>query len=109
MRAEARDEMLEPHRRPKIIDFGHCVLVVAITVEVGQTRPSFGETQILIGHGFLLTVRRGATADYRAMRERLESAPGLLRRGSDYVASELLDLLIDHYRSEEHTSELQSL
>ncbi|MBO9354688.1 magnesium and cobalt transport protein CorA [Bordetella petrii] len=97
IRPKTREEMLEPHRRPKIIDFGHCVLVVAITVEVGQTRPSFGETQILIGRGFLLTVRRGATANYRALRERLEAAPDLLRRGSDYVASELLDLLIDHY------------
>jgi len=97
IRPKTRDEMLEPHRRPKIIDFGHCVLVVAITVEIDQGRPAFGETQILIGRGFLLTVRRGATANYSVLRERLESAPDLLRRGSDYVASELLDLLIDHY------------
>lgn len=94
---KARDEMLEPHRRPKIIDFGHCVLVVAITVEVDQGRPAYGETQILIGHGFLITVRRGATATHSALRERLEAAPDLLQRGSDYVASELLDLLIDRY------------
>ncbi|OZI17837.1 magnesium and cobalt transport protein CorA [Bordetella genomosp. 7] len=94
---KARDEMLEPHRRPKIIDFGHCVLVVAVTVEIGSNRPMFGETQIVIGRGFLLTVRRGATSDYRALRARLESAPDLLRRGSDYIASELLDLLVDHY------------
>jgi len=97
VRPKTRDEMLEPHRRPKIIDFGHCVLVVAITVEIDQGRPAFGETQILIGRGFLVTVRRGATASHSALRERLESAPDLLRRGSDYVASELLDLLIDRY------------
>ncbi|MCD0503561.1 magnesium and cobalt transport protein CorA [Bordetella petrii] len=97
IRPKTRDEMLESHRRPKIIDFGHCVLVVAITVEVDQGRPVFGETQILIGRGFLVTVRRGATASHSSLRERLESAPDLLRRGSDYVASELLDLLIDRY------------
>lgn len=94
---KARDEMIELHRRPKIIDFGHCVLVVAITVEVDHGRPSFGETQIVIGRGFLITVRRGATANHSGLRERLESAPDLLRRGSDYIASELLDLLIDRY------------
>lgn len=94
---KACEEMIEPHRRPKIIDFGNCVLVVAITVEVDHSRPIFGETQIVIGQGYLMTVRRGATANHSALRERLESAPDLLRRGSDYVASELLDLLIDRY------------
>ncbi|MVW70556.1 magnesium and cobalt transport protein CorA [Bordetella sp. 15P40C-2] len=97
IRPKAREEMLEVHRRPKVIDFGHCVLVVGITVEVGQGRPSFGETQIVIGDGYLVTVRRGATANHSGLRERLESAPDLLRRGSDYVASELLDLLVDRY------------
>lgn len=99
VRPGARDEMLETHRRPKIIDFGQCVLVVAITVEINQGRPTFGETQVVIGRGFLLTVRRGAAATHRELRERLESAPDLLRRGSDYIASELLDLLVDRYLS----------
>src|SRR5690606_35892790 len=52
-----RDEMLEPHRRAKIVDYGNMVLVVAITVEVDSQRPLFGETQLLIGRGFLVTVR----------------------------------------------------
>jgi len=92
-----REEMLEPHRRAKILDYGNMVLIVAPTVEVGTERPAFGETQLLIGEGFLVTVRRGATAPYTVLRERLEAVPDLLRRGSDYVASELLDLLADRY------------
>jgi magnesium transporter len=95
--SKAREEILEPHRRPKIIDFGDCVLIIAITVEVDHGRPIFGETQIVIGRGYLMTVRRGSTANHSALRERLELAPDLLRRGSDYIASELLDLLIDRY------------
>ena len=47
-----QEEMLEPHRRPKIIDYGNMVLIVAITVEVEAERPIFGETQFLIGDGF---------------------------------------------------------
>ena len=39
-----QEEMLEPHRRPKIIDYGNMVLIVAITVEVEAERPIFGET-----------------------------------------------------------------
>ncbi|MDQ2147428.1 magnesium and cobalt transport protein CorA [Alcaligenaceae bacterium C4P045] len=94
---KAEEELLAPHRRPKIIDFGNAVLVVAITVEVGNERPIFGETQILIGKGYLLTVRRGAVSTHRELRERLENAPELLARGSDFVAAELLDLLVDRY------------
>ncbi|ARP94916.1 magnesium and cobalt transport protein CorA [Bordetella genomosp. 13] len=91
------EEMLEPHRRAKILDYGNMVLVVAPTVEVESERPLFGETQLLIGEGFLVTVRRGAVAPHTSLRERLEAVPDLLRRGSDYVASELLDMLADRY------------
>ncbi len=95
--AQIIDEMLAPHRRPKILDFGPVVLVVAITVEVNGDRPAFGETQLLIGCGFLVTVRRGATASHQALRARLETLPKQLARGSDFVASEILDLLADRY------------
>jgi len=92
-----QEEMLETHRRPKIIDYGNMILIVAATVEVEAERPIFGETQFLIGDGFLVTVRRGATAGHSPLRERLEASPDLLKRGSDYVASELLDWLVDRY------------
>ncbi|SAI72493.1 magnesium transporter [Bordetella ansorpii] len=91
------EEMLEPHRRAKILDYGDMVLVVAPTVELDNQRPVFGETQLLIGSGFLVTVRRGAISPHTTLRERLEAVPDLLRRGSDYVASEVLDLLADRY------------
>ena len=94
---KAIEELKAPHKRPKIIDFGKAVLVVAITVEVGNQKPVFGETQLLIGKGFLLTIRRGATASHSELRERLEAAPELLARGSDFVASEVLDLIVDRY------------
>lgn len=94
---KAREELIAPHRRPKIIDFGKAVLIVAITVEMDGQKPLFGETQIVIGQGFLVTIRRGAAATHSELRERLEAAPELLARGSDFVASELLDLLVDRY------------
>ena len=71
-----QEEMLEPHRRPKIIDYGNMVLIVAITVEVEAERPIFGETQFLIGDGF----RHRAARRHRRpqLRERLEASPDLL-------------------------------
>jgi len=91
------EELLATHRRPKIIDFDSVVLVVAATVEAGAARPAFGATVLLIGKGFLVTIRRGAGGDYRSVRARLEALPDLLARGADFVASELLDLLVDRY------------
>lgn len=94
---KAVDELIATHRRPKIIDFGNAVLIVAITVEIENQKPLFGETQIVIGTGFLLTVRRGASSSHTELRQRLEASPDLLARGSDFIAAELLDLLVDRY------------
>lgn len=94
---KAMDELVAPHRRPKIIDFGNALLIVAITVELDNQKALFGETQIVIGKGFLLTIRRGASSSHTELRKRLEAAPDLLARGSDFVAAELLDLLVDRY------------
>lgn len=94
---KALEELQAPHRRPKIIDYGNVVLVVTITVEMNHDRPVFGESQLVIGKGFLLTVRRGAVASNTELRERLESAPELLARGADFIAAELLDFLVDRY------------
>lgn len=91
------EEINLKHRRPKIVDFGPLVLAIAITVEVGTERPTFGETQLLIGRGVLVTIRRGAAASHSELRQRLEAAPELLERGSDFIASELLDLMVDRY------------
>lgn len=94
---KAIEEINEVHRRPKIIEYAELTQVVAVTVEVEHMKPAFGETQLLIGRGFLLTVRRGAMASHRDLRTHLESSPEFLDRGSDYIASALLDLLVDRY------------
>jgi magnesium transporter len=94
---KAIEEIASPHRRPKVVEYEHLTLIVAITVEVESFKPSFGDTQILIGKGFLVTIRRGATATYLELRDQLENSPEFLGRGADYVASALLDLLVDRY------------
>ena len=58
------EELIAPHRRPKLLEFSNCLIVVAITLGLKELRPIFGTTQILIAHGLLLTVRRGSNSNY---------------------------------------------
>lgn len=93
------EDLQARHRLPKVMDYDAVVLVVAMTVEIraADGLPAFGETQMLIGKNFLLTIRRGALAPHTELRRRLENKPDRLARGSDYIAAELIDLLIDRY------------
>ena len=93
------EDLQAKHRMPKVMDYDAVVLVVAMTVEVNASDglPVYGATQMLIGSNFLLTIRRGAVAPHTELRRRLESMPDKLARGADFIAAELLDLLIDRY------------
>ncbi len=94
---DALEELLTPHRRPKLIELHDVLLLVVITVGLKDKRPVLGETQIVIGKHFFLTIRRASQSRYAEVRRRFEHSPALLDRGADYVASELLDLIVDHY------------
>ncbi|MFX8339480.1 hypothetical protein ABTL37_20120, partial [Acinetobacter baumannii] len=50
-----------------------------------------------LGPDYLVTIRRGTTAGYMPLRQRLEECPDLIARGTDFIASELIDLLIEQY------------
>ncbi|MBK1779742.1 magnesium and cobalt transport protein CorA [Advenella sp. WQ 585] len=96
--ADATEEIIKKHGRPKVIDYGEYIQIVAMTVSKENNRkPVFGEIQIIFGIGFLMTVRRGAAVSNTLLRERLEGCPDLIARGSDYVAAEILDVLADSY------------
>lgn len=86
------------HRLPKVMDYDAVVLIVAMTVEVSsEGKPLFGETQLLIGRNFLLTTRRAASSSHTSLRSKLEKLPSRIARGPDYIATELIDLMIDRY------------
>lgn len=97
--AHVLEDLQAKHRLPKVMDYDAVVLVVAMTVEISASNglPAYGETQMLIGRNFLLTIRRGAVTSHTELRLRLERMPDKLARGSDYIAAELLDLLVDRY------------
>src|SRR3546814_18913267 len=84
----AKGEIIEPHRRPKVMEFRNMTLIVVATVEIDSLHPVFGETQLVIGNGFLVTVRRGATATHYSLRQHLESVPELIRSDERRVGTE---------------------
>ncbi len=93
------EDLFAEHLVAKVVDHDAHVQIVAMTVEIDPAKgaPIFGETQMILGRKFLFTIRRGAVAPYSGLRQRLENAPDRLTRGSDYIAAELLDYLIDRY------------
>jgi magnesium transporter len=93
------EDLMSSHQMAKVVDYDAHIQIVAMTVEIDPQNgtPVFGETQMIVGRKFLLTIRRGAVAPYSGLRQRLEYQPDRLARGSDYVVAELLDFMIDRY------------
>lgn len=93
----ATQEILKRHSRPKVIDYGDYILIVAITMARENKKIVYGEMQMIFGQSFILTVRRGGAVSNVLLRQRLEHSPELIARGSDFVVAEILDCVADSY------------
>lgn len=91
------EEMQTKHRRPKVVEYEGASLVVLVTFRVDQGGLSFGESQILFGEGFLISVWRGTTLNDQEVQDYLEDNLDLISRGADYIAAEILDFVTDDY------------
>ena len=78
---------------------------MARTAQVVDGQISFGETHIFVGHGYVVSVRHGASTSYAAVRERCESCPAVLARGEDYILYAILDFIVDNYAPVVQTAE----
>jgi magnesium transporter len=85
------------HQRPKLEQYGECLFVVTRTAQMVDGRIAFGETDIFVGKGYVVSVRHGASSSYAAVRDRAESAPASLAKGEDYVLYAILDFIVDNY------------
>lgn len=91
------EEMQTKHRRPKVVEYEGLSLVVAITFTAEQGVLRFGETQLLFGDGFLISVWRNTELTDQEIQGYLEESPDLIARGADYIAAEILDFITDDY------------
>jgi magnesium transporter len=85
------------HQHPKIEQYGDALFIVARTAQMVDGKVAFGETHLFVGRGYVVSVRHGASASYRAVRERCESCPKTLAHGEFYILYAILDFIVDNY------------
>lgn len=91
------EEVTSKHTRPKVVEYEKASLVVAITIHNKSGGVQFGESQILFGEGFIISIWRHTALSDVETNQYLEEAPELIARGADYVVAEILDYITDDY------------
>ena len=85
------------HQRPKVEDYGDSLFVVMHLLDLTTEGFNVGEVHIFIGRNYVLSVRNHSEQHFRAVRERCEREPHLLRQGAGFVLYALMDATVDRY------------
>lgn len=93
----AIEDALEAHQRPKLEAYGDTTFLVLRTAFLLNDHIAFGETEIFVGQGYIISVRHGESASYSKVRQRAECAPKQLSNGEDYVLYAITDFVVDNY------------
>lgn len=94
------EDALGAHQRPKYEDYGDYIQIV---LKMCNWDESAGETvlqqvSLVVGRGFVISFQERTGDVFEAIRERLRSGAGRIRRmGPDYLAYCLLDAVVDGY------------
>ncbi len=94
----AIDDALNAHQRPKIETYGESLFIVVKTAQLVNQKVSYGETHLFIGSNFLVSIRHGASASYKQVREYCERNTKMLSKGSGFALYALLDFVVDNYQ-----------
>lgn len=95
----AIEDCLEPTHHPKVEEFDDHLFIIIHAVDFSVAKERFGTTEldIFLGERFLVTFHRKSVRSITTMRERYQKMEWVLRRGTDYLLHEVLDLLVDYY------------
>ncbi len=93
----AIEDALHAHQRPKIETYGETTFVALRTAFLAEGHIAFGETEIFVGRGYVISVRHGGSASYAPVRQRAEASPKQLVHGEDYVLHAIVDFIADNY------------
>lgn len=85
------------HQRPKVEEYGNSLFVALRTAEMVDNDVCLGETHILVGPRYVISVRHGSLLPYTSVRAKCENLPDLLNRGPAFVLYALMDFIVDHY------------
>jgi magnesium transporter len=93
----AIEDAAKAHQRPKLEQYGESLFIAARTAQIHEGKISFGETNLFVGRGYVVSVRHGPSTPYTAVRERCEACPAALANGEHYVLHAILDFIVDNY------------
>ena len=93
----AIEDALLAHQLPKLDVYGDQLFVVARPAYLADGEIRYGETSVFVGNTFIISVRHGSERAHSGLRQQLESSPGLLQHGVDYVLHAILDFIVDGY------------
>ncbi|MGW1023324.1 magnesium/cobalt transporter CorA [Streptomyces sp. NPDC002577] len=95
----AVEDALKAHQRPKLEVYDDSLFLVLkpVVYEPQGDTVSSDEVMLFLGESFVVTVRHGGGAPLKAVRQRLESEPDLLRQGPTAVMYAIADAIVDRY------------
>ena len=107
----AIEDALHAHQRPKIETYGETTFVALRTAFLAEGHIAFGETEIFVGRGYVISVRYGGSASYAPVRQCAEAYPKQLAHGEDYVLYAIVDFIADNYLTvvEQLADEIEAL
>jgi magnesium transporter len=92
------EDVHQAHQRPKLDVYGDVIFLAIRTAQLAPgERIDFGETHLIVGKGFVISIRHGASASYTPVRTRCERSPELMRIGEPFIVYAILDFIADNY------------
>ncbi|MDT8903665.1 magnesium/cobalt transporter CorA [Anaeroselena agilis] len=93
------EDILNTHQRPKQEDYGDYLYIVFQAFVLEQDGTMAGEqVSMIVGDGYVLSFQESGRELFKAVRERINSGKGRIRReGADYLAYSLIDTIVDNY------------
>ncbi|HEX3969946.1 MAG TPA: magnesium/cobalt transporter CorA [Stellaceae bacterium] len=92
------EDVHQAHQRPKLDVYGDVIFLAIRTAQLASgERIDFGETHLIAGKGFVISIRHGASASYTPVRARCERSPEMMRMGEAFIVYAILDFIADNY------------
>jgi magnesium transporter len=87
----------QPHQQAKLDVYDNILFIVLRTAQLDSKGIQYGETHLIVGKGFVVSIRHGASASYAEVRQRCERNPDLPRLGESAIMYAILDFVGDNY------------
>ncbi|GJL54940.1 MAG: magnesium and cobalt transport protein CorA [Nitrospirales bacterium] len=94
------EDIANTHQRPKLEDYGDYLFLVVrqVVIRDGSEELFTEQFSVVVGPRFVMSFQEGRDNQLEPFQKRLDNSQSPMRsKGSDYLAYELLDFVIDQY------------